>query len=194
MGRPSVSRPLVARLLEIDPLTYITHVTSVAHHFYEGRFEVALESARIAFRLDPEGILSRYRYVLALGANKQFEEAWAVLDRWRNETPEHGWVVGATSWFYALQGKKAESLESLSEDALSGAWTDPGGVWPVAEIYALVGETEEALKWLEHGVEMGCINYPFLSRIDPWLENIRGEERFKKLMERVKYEWESFEV
>lgn len=26
------------------------------------------------------------------------------------------------------------------------------------------------------------------------LENIRGEERFKKLMERVKNEWENFEV
>jgi hypothetical protein len=29
---------------------------------------------------------------------------------------------------------------------------------------------------------------------DPLLKNIRSEERFKKLMERVKYEWENFEV
>ncbi len=29
---------------------------------------------------------------------------------------------------------------------------------------------------------------------NPFLENIRGEERFKKLMERVKYEWENFEI
>ena len=29
---------------------------------------------------------------------------------------------------------------------------------------------------------------------DPFLENIRGEPRFKKLMERVKREWENFEV
>jgi hypothetical protein len=26
------------------------------------------------------------------------------------------------------------------------------------------------------------------------LENVRGEPRFKKLMERVKHEWENFEV
>jgi len=30
--------------------------------------------------------------------------------------------------------------------------------------------------------------------LDLHLENIRSEERFKKLMERVKYEWEHFEV
>jgi hypothetical protein len=28
----------------------------------------------------------------------------------------------------------------------------------------------------------------------PFLVNIRGEERFKKLMQRVKYEWEHFEA
>jgi len=30
--------------------------------------------------------------------------------------------------------------------------------------------------------------------IDFFIENIRGEPRFKKLMERVKHEWENFEV
>ena len=33
-----------------------------------------------------------------------------------------------------------------------------------------------------------------LAEKDPFLENIRGEPRFKKLMERVKHEWENFEV
>ena len=29
---------------------------------------------------------------------------------------------------------------------------------------------------------------------DPFLASIRNEPRFRKLMERVKYEWEHFEV
>jgi hypothetical protein len=32
-----------------------------------------------------------------------------------------------------------------------------------------------------------------MSQHDWFLDNIRGEERFKKLMERVKYEWEHFD-
>jgi hypothetical protein len=35
---------------------------------------------------------------------------------------------------------------------------------------------------------------PFLNNYDPFLGKLRGEERFQKLMERVKYEWEHFEV
>ncbi len=54
-------------------------------------------------------------------------------------------------------------------------------------------EKEEALNWLEEWVNLGCVNYPLFSK-DPFLENIRGEKRFKKLMERVKYEWENFEL
>jgi hypothetical protein len=41
---------------------------------------------------------------------------------------------------------------------------------------------------------MGWINYPYLSEIDPWLQGIRGEPRFEQLMQRVKREWEEFEV
>ena len=44
-----------------------------------------------------------------------------------------------------------------------------------------------------HAVNRGFINYPFF-QCDPFLDNIRGEERFKKLMVKAKYEWEHFEV
>jgi hypothetical protein len=56
------------------------------------------------------------------------------------------------------------------------------------------GESEEAVEWLEHGVDLGAINYPFLSLLDPYLENLRGDSRFNDLMVRVKREWEAFEV
>ena len=64
----------------------------------------------------------------------------------------------------------------------------------IAECYSLINKKNEALNWLENTVDRGFINYPFLNEYDPFLENIRGEKRFKKLMERVKNEWENFEV
>jgi hypothetical protein len=41
---------------------------------------------------------------------------------------------------------------------------------------------------------MGFINYPFLSEYNFTLDNIRNEERFIRLMEKVKNEWETLEV
>jgi non-specific serine/threonine protein kinase len=64
----------------------------------------------------------------------------------------------------------------------------------MAAFYSYIGEKVKSLEWLENAIDRGFINFPFLNEYDPFLENIRGEERFKKLMERVKYEWENFEV
>jgi disulfide oxidoreductase YuzD len=63
----------------------------------------------------------------------------------------------------------------------------------MADCFSLPGEKERALDWLENPAQRGFVNYPFLKEYDPFLANIRGEPRFKKLMERVKYEWEHFE-
>ena len=51
---------------------------------------------------------------------------------------------------------------------------------------SMLGDIDEALKWLERGVELGYINYPMVSDIDPFLENLRRDPRSKKLMERIK--------
>jgi hypothetical protein len=60
-------------------------------------------------------------------------------------------------------------------------------------VYALAGHPVEALDWLEHAVDSGFVNHPFLAR-DQLLDSVRGTERFEKLMERVKREWEAFDA
>ena len=69
------------------------------------------------------------------------------------------------------------------------------GEWSLyaADAFALLDEKTEALDPLENAVRLGFINYPFLNQYDSFLDNVRGEERFKRLMERVKYDWERFE-
>jgi tetratricopeptide (TPR) repeat protein len=179
-------------VIRADPLNCLTHVASAVLQFYEGRFEAALDAGRVAYELDPGGIFSRGWYVMPLMWNRRFEEAWDVLDRWRDAMPGHFWLLFATSILHAIQGKKTESEALLTRRLVAQMWNDTVSIWAIADLYALNGDTEEALKWLEHGLEIGCINYPFLSQFDPYLESIRGEPRFQKLMERVKYEWEHF--
>jgi hypothetical protein len=95
---------------------------------------------------------------------------------------------------YALQGKKMKALQSVTPEVQIQARRDCQYSWIVATCYSLLNEKEEALDWLENAVNRDFINYPFLSEHDPFLKNIRGEERFKQLMEKVKHEWERFEV
>ena len=63
-----------------------------------------------------------------------------------------------------------------------------------AEFYAILNEKGKALDWLEHAYRRGYFNYPFIQHYDPFYVNIRGENRFRKLMEDVKRQWEKIEV
>ena len=88
--------------------------------------------------------------------------------------------------------------ESIIKDSDIELWASKNFAFSyfIAEIYALLDEKEKAMDWIENSVSRGGIgfNYPFINHYDPFFINVRGEERFKKLMEKVKYEWEHFEV
>jgi len=53
----------------------------------------------------------------------------------------------------------------------------------MAGAYALVKETNEALRWLEHTVSVrGWVDYVYFTRHDRFLESLRPTRRFQELM------------
>ncbi len=108
--------------------------------------------------------------------------------------PEHGIVQIGSIINDSMQGKKERLSRLMTPEFQAYCRRDPFWSLHVTEGYALLDEKEKAFDWLENAINRGLINYHFLNEYDPFLENIRGEERFKKLMKRVKHEWENFEV
>ncbi len=94
----------------------------------------------------------------------------------------------------ALQGKKEKMSQIMTPDFNTYCRRDPYWSLQLTEVYSLLDEREKALDWLDNSIGRGLLNYPFLSKYDPFLANLRGEGRFKKLMDRVKKESEEFEV
>jgi tetratricopeptide (TPR) repeat protein len=63
----------------------------------------------------------------------------------------------------------------------------------VACIYAIVGESDKALAWLEKSVDTGNPCWPFF-RVDPYLENLRLEPRFQQLVAALEREFTSLKI
>jgi non-specific serine/threonine protein kinase len=95
---------------------------------------------------------------------------------------------------YGLMKDKGKTLREMTPALKKICQEEIGGSYFASFILSLLDEKKEALDWLENAVDRGFLNYPMMAERDPFLANIRGEERFKKLMERVKSEWERFEV
>ncbi len=95
---------------------------------------------------------------------------------------------------YAIEKNKKKIEQLVSGDFEKTVRSDLQTTYFASVMYVIAGMKDAALELLEHAVNNGSINYPLMSELDPNLEPIRGEERFKKLMIRAKHEWENFDA
>jgi non-specific serine/threonine protein kinase len=194
-GKPSLSEPLFKKLLDIDPLSALNYIFEGFSQYFQGYFEKAIEHTKKSLKIDPDFVYSIFWHPVFLAANNQKHEALDLIDQIIKES-RMSEVFKELILFikYVFIGRKNQAIEMLSDETRKYTWNDPlfSGLMP--GYFSLIHEKEEALNYLNHAVNRGFINYPFFSKIDPFLENIRSEPRFKKLMERVKYDWENFEI
>jgi serine/threonine protein kinase/Tfp pilus assembly protein PilF len=193
IGKPSEAVPLYERLRKTDPLNPNIYLSQGAPLFYDGQFALALGLYRKQYQSDPHNPGNGFLFPLVLAYNKEFDEALSIIDKSASENPDNAFCKFGLLLKYGLLKDKEKAFQIMTPDFQKTCRRDAEWSYYVADAFALLDEKKEAFDWLENAVNGDFINYPFMSKHDWFLDNIRGEERFKKLMERVKYEWEHFE-
>jgi len=195
LGKSEAVLPYVERLLKVEPHHPLTHFTHGLVNVMDGKFSTALNSLRIAYGSYPQDYLIQWLYAQILLYSHLYDQASLVIEKIVKNAPD--FVMGKLAWsmMLGLREKKAKALSVLKDPKIEAlARSDLGGSYYLAESYSVLNQKKQALDWLELAVDFGFINFPFLNETNPLLQNIRSEERFKKLMERVKHEWDNFEV
>jgi len=194
LGRKHDVMPLEERTINIDPLNPAAHFHSGFNRLWEGDYPLALEVLGRLHRSFPGDLLTKWSYGLSLAHMVRKEGAGLIFDEVAREHPGTLFASLGLAFKCALEGKRSETMAMLeSNPSLQKPWDFQSAYWKT-ECLALIGEKELALDCLELDINLGMSNYPLMSERDPFLANIRGEERFQKLMKRVKYEWEHLEV
>jgi len=131
---------------------------------------------------------------LALVFTQQLDEARTVIREWA----EYGWkdMIGSFHTFIeaAIERNKEQMEAHLAGDRATTGRRDPEWSYWIAALFAFAGEAEAALEWVTNAVDRGFINYPLLAEHDPFVVRLHGEPRYEALLERVKHQWEEFEV
>lgn len=120
-----------------------------------------------------------------LAFDRQVGEATAVLQGAR-PLSGNAFAFWARSLAHGLRGESADALRATTPVFEAAARSSETFTSAIANCYALAGETELAMDWLEHDVRRGMLNYPFLAEYNWFLDSVRNEPRFKTLMERVR--------
>ena len=193
-GRVSIARPLIVRALVVDPLTPLTRCMPAWADVLDGNFEVAVEPYRQMFEMDPANPMAGLFYLWVLLLNRRADAVGAILETFPPDVRDTVPARIASFLAHCLIGNREAAQAALTpEIEIVATATD---VFPrfLAQGFALAGMTERALHWLEIAVERGFINHPFLARHDPFLQSLRGEPRFERLLEVVRGRWETFEA
>jgi eukaryotic-like serine/threonine-protein kinase len=193
-GNPYVAFPMVKRLLHIDPLTPSYQCLPGLLALMAGEFGHALKPFEKSLQMDPINPMVRFCYAHVLALNRRLEESLRVIDVLHRELPNNFFAKLGRFYTQALAGDKIGALESATADLLSTAGADPHYAWNVAQCYALLNEKTKGLDWLERAMSLGFINYPLLSRLDPFVESLRAEARFETLIQQARDRWEAFET
>ena len=194
-GRTFRALDIARHIIELDPIHPYRFFYPAVVHVYEGWFELAVEDIRshvsAAVLKQPVWLFWLGFWLIYAG---RVGEAMEVLEPIEKITAWDLYVQTSRLLRFALNGQRHYVDEVATGKFREAAKRDCVLSCMVSGVYAMLDDRDEALYWVETAVDHGFINYPYLSQYDPLLEKLKDEPRFQKLMERVKYEWEHFEV
>jgi eukaryotic-like serine/threonine-protein kinase len=193
-GKGYAVTSMAQRLIEVDPLTPMWQMVPGLVALLSGEFGRALAPFERALKSDPQNPMLRFVYAQILALDGRVDEAVEKLEAMSSGSDESFFFQLGRFYGHALRGDKDAALGCVSEDLRSAAIVDMNYAWIMAQAYALIDKIPTSLEWLNAAVERGFINYPLLHHLDPFLQNVRGEPGFARLMQSTRQQWEAFEV
>ena len=193
-GKNEQARATVNRLLKIDPLPWLNNLAVILMNIMEGDYSNTLKQCEKIYLMEPGNPYIKFMYAYSLAYEKHYDKAFVIFDEVTIEGKD--FYLGSMSNFvkYCFENEKEKAIKAVSPELKKKSENDFELAWQMAECYAMINEKQLSLDCIENAINRGVINYPFYEEKNPYFDNIRGEERFKMLMERVKSEWENFKV
>jgi adenylate cyclase len=169
--------------VELDPLSLVINSNLGVAYIHAGHLDDAIAQLRKTVELDGTFYYARYNLAQALELKGLISEATAEYQKTMCMT-EDPVPLGMLGRLYALHGQKDEALKILQKlrQNREQRYTAAYGL---ALIYVGLGDSNEALNWLEQGYrEHDGFNIGPI-RVDPLLAPLHGDPRFETLAEKI---------
>ncbi len=183
VGRSDEAIATLKRAVEVDPLTPLW-ISDLAWQYWSlGRNQEAMDAAQKALELNPNFNQALCWLGYLYSEKGLFAEAVATHQKLSAVSPDWKLALART---YAQAGRRDEARKMLAE-CLAGK-PKPTGAWEgwfLGEVYAALGDKDEAFHWLDEAVKERMTFIPWV-RQNPAYAPLRSDPRFEDLVRRMK--------
>jgi serine/threonine-protein kinase len=173
------------KLSRLDPAATVVSAYNRARIFiYKREYDKALLEIEKGEKAEPDHpMLKIFRsgiYYYRGDAEPAIELIKEVLEN----NPRMDGIKPLLGVYLAGSGKTDEAAQLLSGEVLALSKTDHDSAYWVASTYALLGDKDNAFKWLNKAIKLGNENRPHFER-DRSLDILRDDPRFDEAMAKV---------
>ena len=166
----------------LDPLSLVINadlaeLLAIAHMYDE-----SIQQSQKTIEMDPRfGLAHNHLGQVPYLQTRRYDEALAELTKAVDLSDRSPTCIANLARAYAITGNKSEALKLLADLKQHSTGSYSHGS-ELAVIYASLGQTDQAMTWLEKGFEER-FNPGVLLR--PGFDSLRSDTRFKDLVHRV---------
>jgi len=172
---------LVADPMFFPPRTYLGEMLRE-----QGKLAEAIREQEKVLEQDPTNILALRHLSRAYLDLGDLRRARATLERARPEDRQNYRLRLGLALLLAREGRRAEALKEMDSEVEKYAGVHVSMNGEAAAFYAVLGDKETAVEWLERAVRNGDERGVWFQR-DPLLASIRNEARFKQILDSIAY-------
>jgi tetratricopeptide (TPR) repeat protein len=174
------------KLISREPLFYPAR-TNLADLLRErGEKAEALREVDKVFEADPQNLYAILYAARVHIDNGELDKGRAILDRARSEDRRSYQFRSLMALLLALERKPDEARRLMDAEVLKYLGLNPNQTLVAAEFYSVLGESDRAFDWLERAIRNGDERDEWFTR-DPLLVRLRGDPRFKQVLESIAF-------
>jgi tetratricopeptide (TPR) repeat protein len=183
-GRHDEAMAQVKRSLDLDPTDFWANDSMGAALYWAHRYDEAINQFKKMLEMDPNNAGTHGDLGIAYRQKRMYPEAIAELQRGidllGDDEPAGISYLGEV---YAASGNRGDANKALAQlkEQSKHRYVDP---YDIARIYIGLAEKDLAFQELEKGYEDRSFSMLSL-KVDPLLDPIRSDSRFKDLLARV---------
>lgn len=179
------ARPLIERLAAIDPLSPLSACLPGWDLLLEGDFEAALPYYETMHAMDPDHPMGRLFLVWVSILAGRLEDL-ELLGRPEDEHLAAHPALCVARFLAAAALDQPDARRWLDASVTRLAQASEMIARFLGDGYAMLGDSEEALRWLHRAVDFGFLHLPFLRERNPLLRRLDGEPEFEHLLEDIR--------